>query len=274
VFGAVLVGMSISGWLLSRDTAWRADYVPANALALQSYYDADDRLVRRIRDADLDNALVLVDPCLNWQCYGTVFWLNDPSLDGDTVIARGLPERLPELFRAYPDRLVYVASYPVPGIAPFGFGAQTGHDRDLDEFPPAPRAASLQGAQTTPGAVFQATPTGTPPGPEFDEQRRRDLAVVASALAQYRSENLAFPEARGMQSLCRYQNDAGCRLDEQLGGDVPRDPDPGRFYYYLSDTQTFVLFAIMDYPQDNVDCPYPLPPDLARASNVYCVRGP
>ncbi len=267
VVGA-LIGSSISGWLLSRHVGWRADFVPEQAVALQSFNGADDRLIKTIEDAHLDNALILVDECPNWQCYGTVFWLNSPTLDGDYVIARNMPEHLAELFREYPNRAVYVATYQIPALAPYGFSAESAIGVPLSSFPPAPKAKDLHLPTPTP----TATPEGGADSPARDERRRQDLAIIATALQQYRQTHGSYPEALGLQSLCRYPADSGCVLEEIVGV-LPRDPNSEAAYYYLSDRRTFTVFAVMEGPADDSACPRPLPSDLAKVRYLYCVRG-
>jgi len=267
VVGA-LIGSAISSWLLSRHVGWRADFVPETAVALQSFNGADDRLIKTIEDANLKNALVLVDECPTWQCYGTVAWINSPTLDGDYVIARNMPVHLAELFRAYPDRVVYVATYATPALAPYGFSAQSAIGVPLSRFPPAPRAKDLRLPTPTP----TVTPEGGANSPARDERRRQDLVIIATALQQYRTRHGSYPEALGLQSLCRYPADAGCSLEEILGA-VPRDPNPDAVYYYLSDRQTFTVFAVMEGAADDSACPRPLPADLTKVPYLYCVRG-
>lgn len=114
-----LVGASIYGWLLSQHSGWQARFAPDQAVDLQGFNFIDNRLVRLVDDADLDDALVLVEACPNWWCYGNVFWMNAPTLDGDVVFARNIEARHAELFRAYPDRKVYVATYTRPSLRPY-----------------------------------------------------------------------------------------------------------------------------------------------------------
>lgn len=260
---AALVGSAISSWVLSRHIAWDADFVPERAVRLQGFNGADDRLIKLIAESDLDNALVMVADCPVWQCYGTVFWLNSPTLDGKLVIARDVPVRRAELLRAYPDRRVYVAAYEPPSLVPFGAGPDAVPGR-----PEGPLARDI--------AVLLPTPTPTA-GPEAslprDDQRRRDLGTIASALQQYYERRGAYPLAGAVQSLCRYRElDAGCSLLEVLDP-LPQDPAPGSTYYYLSDGITFTLFAVMENPTDSLQCPVPRPPELAGPDHLYCLRG-
>jgi hypothetical protein len=65
-------------------------------------------------EADLKNALVLVEPCGfygSYTCYGSVFLRNLPDFRGDVVWALDLPETNAALIAAYPGRDVYVASW-------------------------------------------------------------------------------------------------------------------------------------------------------------------
>lgn len=114
VFGfvGVLVATSVSSWMLGNRTAWRADLVPNRASAMCCVLGLDDRIHELAEEQDLHNALVLVDPCgNNFVCYGSVFWRNNPSLDGDVVYAKDLPARRGEIIAAYPGRSVYLATY-------------------------------------------------------------------------------------------------------------------------------------------------------------------
>ena len=65
-----------------------------------------------VNERQLHNALVLVAPCPGWGCYGSVFWINTPDLDGDVVFAKSLgPQQDAELMRHYAGRAVYRADY-------------------------------------------------------------------------------------------------------------------------------------------------------------------
>ncbi len=122
VYGCLVALMcwSLYAWLLGRHEGWSATSVPENAAALRGYDRVDDRMQVLLDQAVLDNALVLVEPCLDWECYGSVFWMNTPSLDGNIVFARNLPEHNQALFQAFSDRGVYVADYAARTLVPFG----------------------------------------------------------------------------------------------------------------------------------------------------------
>ena len=118
---AVLLGISVHGWVLGRHyDAPRIDYVPRAIEDLKGFNGADDRLSQKVKEMDLHNALVLVKACTNWQCYGTVFWRNDPDFNGDVVYARDLsPERTAAVIASYPDRQVYLADYGASSVVPY-----------------------------------------------------------------------------------------------------------------------------------------------------------
>jgi hypothetical protein len=67
--------------------------------------------------------------------------MNDPSLDGDVVYARNLPQYNSALFNAYADRRVYVADYEQRYIAPYGADVPDGYTGVFHGS--APRAADL-----------------------------------------------------------------------------------------------------------------------------------
>ena len=115
----VLLATSVHGWMLGKhfDTA-RNDYAPRTISELKGFNGADDRLLRKVDEMGLHNALVLVRPCPNWQCYGTVFWKNDTDFDGDIVYARDLPA-LRDALVPYLDRQIYLADYGAATIVPY-----------------------------------------------------------------------------------------------------------------------------------------------------------
>jgi hypothetical protein len=118
---AVLLGISVHGWVLGKHyDAPRIDYVPRTIKDLKGFNGADDRLSQKVKEMGLHNALVLVKGCTNWQCYGTVFWRNDPDFDGDIVYAKDLsPERTAAVIASYPGRQVYLADYGPATIVPY-----------------------------------------------------------------------------------------------------------------------------------------------------------
>jgi hypothetical protein len=110
-------------------------------------------------------------------------------------------------------------------------------------------------------------------GGDADNQRQRDLDALADALQTYHASHGAYPEAPNLQSFCRFPDlDAGCAVEEVLDP-LPRDPLPDGDYLYLSDGQSFLLFAVLEGPAPASECPEPLPETLVQRPNVYCVRG-
>jgi 4-amino-4-deoxy-L-arabinose transferase-like glycosyltransferase len=107
----VLVAYSVWAWLLGAHPTWTADFVPAKAADMGTYFGIDDRIPQMVEDQDIHDALVLVQPCGSFDCYGSVFWRNDPGLDGDIVYANDSPERRDAIIAAFPGRSVYVADY-------------------------------------------------------------------------------------------------------------------------------------------------------------------
>ncbi len=144
-FAGLLVLASVWGWLMSQRTTWQADFVPDQASAMCCVLGMDDRIAQMVDEQGLHDALVLVDPCSNFVCYGSVFWRNNPTLDGDIVYARNLAPKRDELIAAYPGRSVYVANY----------NARTLRRYDPASAPRAPFPA-------TPDAAATATPVASP----------------------------------------------------------------------------------------------------------------
>lgn len=259
-----LVGAGIYGWLLGRHTYWYDEFVPNKAVALKSFNNVDDQIIEAVEEQDIHDALVLVQDCQSWQCYGSVFWLNNTHLDGDIVYAKDMPARRAELFAAYPDRYVYIVGYDPVTLSPYG---ATGPVVIEDGRPNAPRAGEIDLPTPTPTAAPEV------PNPEErDAQRVNDLGTIADALQQYYEAHDTYPLAEGLQSFCRYQDlDNGCKVSEFLPG-LPRDPDNTRTYYYYSPGTSFVLWTVTDNPAPDSDCPETPKPDVDD-EHLYCVQG-
>ena len=125
-FVAYLVVAGTGGWLFGWNKTWLEADVPqvqAELADVRDFFDIDDRLVKLGRELDLENALVLVQPCGFFQslaCYGTVFLENSVAFDGDVVWARYITGRNAEIVAAFPGRAVYVADWEGgPSIAPY-----------------------------------------------------------------------------------------------------------------------------------------------------------
>jgi hypothetical protein len=110
----VLVIYGSGGWLTGLAKNQNSPLVPYQANAIEGLFGVDDRLNRVAEEADLKDALVLVEPCGfygSYVCYGSVFLRNLPDFRGDVVWALDLPETNAALIAAYPGRDVYVASW-------------------------------------------------------------------------------------------------------------------------------------------------------------------
>jgi 4-amino-4-deoxy-L-arabinose transferase-like glycosyltransferase len=131
----VLMGGALYTWLLGQRDNWEVTFVPERATGLEGFMGVDDRLVRLADDADLQNALVLVEDCareeglgIGWPCFGSVFWLNSPELDGNVVFVRDVEGRREDIMRAFPGRTVYVATYRSPSLVPYSAPAAGARD--------------------------------------------------------------------------------------------------------------------------------------------------
>jgi hypothetical protein len=117
---AGLVGSSAHGWMLEQRDLWSGiDYMPQRISMLEGFNSTDRRLLDRADEMDLDNALVFVAPCRAWWCYGSVFWANDPSLDGTIVWAQQTrTDADADLVAYYRDRKLFLADYNENTIEP------------------------------------------------------------------------------------------------------------------------------------------------------------
>jgi hypothetical protein len=253
---AALALYAVYAWLFGGNPSWRTDFVPEEASALRNFNGIDGRLADLTDDAHLRNALVVVEQCPSWQCYGSVFWKNSPSLDGDVVYARD--NNLAALFAAFPDRLVYAASADPPSLRPYG--AVVGD----------PNATPRPARELTP----QASITPEPQSPEAearDRQRRQDLNRIAEGLRSYRAAHGAYPVTSDVQTACVGGADAICAVRESLDF-IPQDPLPQHAYLYTSTGQAFTLFAQMELAGHPSACPSPLPPRVRIfGQSLYCV---
>lgn len=265
LFVAGLIAFSLYSWLWGRNERYHvlASMVPESAQRFQGLNDVDRRLLDKIDEAELDNALVVVEPCF-WQCYGHLFWLNEPSLDGNIVYAQETATMRRDLFAAFPDRTVYYARYRgAVGLLPYTIGrARTGTDLTIPEAQQPLTARELLPYVTqsgVPGTVASR-----------DEQRRRDLGRVAEALAEYRDREGAYPVTGQVHSLCALPGDAGCALRDVLGA-IPPDP-AGRGYWYQSDGGSYTLYAALEGVRVPSECPDAIPSLIAAfAQSWYCL---
>jgi|GEM_PF-3377812 len=271
---AFVAAVTVAGgwsWLRRDSRPWRVDLMPARAKDLRYFNGADDHFTQILEDAHLRHALVLMQQCPNWQCYGSVFWMNTPDLDGNVVFARKVDgAALQAVFDAYPDRHVYVGDWAARSLVPYG-------ETPAPEATPAsPDSGPLAGDIAT--MVPSATPTPAPTPtidvtlvPRRDQRRRDDLTAIADALDGYRQQHGSYPQVNGVQTLCGYPSDVGCVLKEKLDP-LPTDPLNNQSYWYTSDGASFTLFAQAEEPPGPSQCPTPAPQHLAGVPNLYCVR--
>jgi 4-amino-4-deoxy-L-arabinose transferase-like glycosyltransferase len=113
-----------------------------------------------------------------------------------------------------------------------------------------------------------------------DEERRSDLAVLASALKSLLEAQGGYPSTNGnIQSACRYRAiDQLCVLEPEVGSDAFLDPRGNQEkygYWYKSDGKTYSLFASMEGPvADTESCPPERHLQAENVKNVLCVRSP
>lgn len=160
-FAAVLILSSIYGWTMSQRTTWQADFVPNRAAAICCALGIDDRIPQLVDRQDLHHALVLVEPCSSFVCYGSVFWRNNPTLDGDIVYARDIPSLRDDLIAAYPGRPVFLADYNARTLLPLTAPPPTTPAQPT----PATTSTTPSAASTTPSAASTTPTTPTPAAP-------------------------------------------------------------------------------------------------------------
>ncbi len=130
---AGLVVYSAFGWMLGQHDAWPGTpSTPQKISRLEGFNFVDRRLLDAADELELEDALVFVERCRDWWCYGSVFWTNTPDLDGGVVWARRLNSET-DLFvvDAFEGRSLYVADYDAGTIEP-----ATRADIDPDALPP------------------------------------------------------------------------------------------------------------------------------------------
>jgi hypothetical protein len=115
-----LIVLSASGWMLQLRDGWSGlPFTPTNIAGLRGFNFSDDRLLDRADDMHLHDALVLVQQCSGWWCFGSEFWTNSPKLDNDVVWAEQQenPDDI-DLLKHYPNRRLYLANYRNGTIKP------------------------------------------------------------------------------------------------------------------------------------------------------------
>jgi hypothetical protein len=111
---AALVIWGSGGWLFGWNAVQDSPNLPYRASAIDGVFGVDTRLDRLAEETDLENALVLVEPCGFFEsshCYGSVFLRNSIDFDGDVVWARFIRGENAATIAAFPGRDVYVASW-------------------------------------------------------------------------------------------------------------------------------------------------------------------
>ncbi len=254
----LLIASSVYGWLFGQSETWTNPgvtlFTPANASQLEGFNFTDRRLPDLADEMDLENALIFVENCPHWWCYGSVFWLNSPSLDGDIVWAerQGNEDDL-DILAFYEDRRLYVANY---GFSTIRRVRQDEIVRDVEE-----RIAAT--AEPEP-------PTESLTPAERDQIRREDLETVRTALEIYAEQTGEYPSTSGyVQTLCAYETlDAGCILPT-----MPADPLGMPIingYWLRSQADSYVVIALQEVPLDE---PSACPDDVPNGQNRYCILG-
>ena len=266
---AGLIVFSVWGWMLERRDAFPPiDFVPSKISELEGFNNVDPRLLDRADELDLDNALVLVEPCSPWWCYGSVFWANNVERDGSVVWARhlGTADDL-VLLNFYRGRNLYLADY----------NAGTVRATSEDEI-----AAMIPTPAGPPPTEQPAGPTPTPAPPdstagERDALRKTHLEQIRQALEEYGQRHGEYPSTGGVaQTLCVYADlDVGCALTEVLP-QLPAEPNgnsPAHGYWYVSDGTFFVVVAQLEAEEEQ---PGQCPERAGRPASdrsQYCVEG-
>ena len=254
----LLIVFSVYGWLFGQRETWTGAgvslFTPSEAADLEGFNFTDRRLADKAEEQGIDNALVFVENCPHWWCYGSVFWLNSPDLDGSIVWAefQGNEDDL-EILDIYDDRKLYVANF---GFDTIRRASKEEIVRDVEE-------RMAEAADPVPPSD-QRTPA------ERDQIRREDLEAVRAALDLYAQENGEYPNTDGqVQTLCAYTTlDIGCGLTA-----TPIDPlgSPIRNGYWLrTDGQSYVVIALQEVPLDE---PSACPDDFTDGQNRYCILG-
>jgi hypothetical protein len=266
---AGLIMFSVWGWMLERRDAFPPiEFVPSKISELEGFNNVDPRLLDRADELDLDNALVLVEPCSPWWCYGSVFWTNNVERDGNVVWARrlGTADDL-TLLDFYRGRNLYLADY----------GAGTVRATSEEEIGGMIPTPSEPQPTEQPGGP---TPTPGPPdatAAERDALRKTHLEQIRQALVEYGERHGAYPTTGGQaQTLCVYVDlDVGCALTEVLP-DIPQEPkgnSPADGYWYVSDGTFFVVVAQLEAEEEQAgQCPERAGRP-ASDREQYCVEG-
>jgi len=141
--------------------------------------------------------------------------------------------------------------------------------------PPVPTATAPPEATARP-QVTTTVPAGAPGTPEQrDATRRSDVLVLVQALNATKAGDGSFPSTNGnVQTLCTYKElDAGCKLEDALGGKIPTDPfGANAGYWYSSDGNTAAVYASLEVAISAEQRCQTDDPELAKHPNVVCAR--
>jgi len=110
---------------------------------------------------------------------------------------------------------------------------------------------------------------------ERDAQRRADLDRLSVALREYRDKYGSFPSTGGgIQTVCIYLVDTGCKLGEFLKPLPKESLGPPYGYWYESDGSTFTLYAALESPPPGEELCSSKPEYLAGVPYLWCIAGP
>ncbi len=270
-----LSAVSSARWMFGVGDSWgNVPAVPQSVSAMEGYNHADDRLLQRSVELDLDNALVLVEPCVHWWCFGSVFWRNAPELDGSQVWARSLRDSSDlALLEAFAGRDIYLASYTEDSIR------LSSEEEIVDRVARARQSVDVEAQisliATRPDAIVSHPDTPA----ERDEQRRQDLNRLRDGLNLCARTTGAYPDSDGqLEVLWTESTIADVCLVELFLPALPRDPlgVPERDgYWYLSDGSSFTLVALQELTSSAAtNCPMRVRPPSDPQGRYCLVAGP
>ena len=142
-----------------------------------------------------------------------------------------------------------------------------------------PAATNTPGPSPTQGPPT-ATPVPEPGGEERDLIRQGDLQSVQESLEEYRAENGSYPSTENnIQTLCIFESDEGCALEEVLQPipvdplDPPGEPSADNGYWYTSDGDSYTVFAQRE-GEALPECAAEHPEHLQHIDSLLCVQSP
>ncbi len=172
-----------------------------------------------------------------------------------------------------PGRPIVIAAI-LAGVATLAFWQFSAPGRPGVATLASPEATQFPAITPGPSPTFGPPPT---PGLESplgrDVKRKRDLALIAGALARYFAVEGFFP-ATGpdVQLLCSFRDiDAGCKLAPYVDRGLPRDDRVP--YRYVSDGRTWTIFAEFEVITPADRCSDARAKNLPNADDIFCVAG-